>query len=531
MTSDAVSRIFLAARAARRLPALAPASLGCALALSLLIAAPAQAEPKGAVTIALPNLSQLFDPTAMVGATPHMDYDFVFDGLINVGKDGKYPALAESWVISPDGKQIDFKLRKNVKFHNGDAFTADDVKFTFDRVMAPDSTHAYRKGFTESVERIDVVDAHTARFVLKQPWPAFFTTTRYALTPIAPKAYYEKVGAKGFQENPIGTGPFKLAGIKSGEWTKYEANPNYWNGAPTIKTVTQLLVKEPFTRYAMLERGEADIVSGLTGPLLERSRKNSDVRIVSSRYSGTSGIMFNKDLFPESADKRVRLAVGHAINRKDIAEKIQGGVCQPATSMFTPSTFGFLDGLPQVKYDPAKAKALLKEAGVKPGTKVTFTLHTQSFVAVPNAPQVLEAVAGNLEAVGFTVERVSVDNSAWLSMMRGNKPTGIFYTPISIPDDGGEVINSYFVSWSGWTARSVQNPEYDRIFKTQIQTVDLEERKKMLQGFARMEAENLENLPLLWCDTPFAVSSKRIKEWQPALGSGYHTTMRLLRLK
>jgi peptide/nickel transport system substrate-binding protein len=519
MMTDALSR-------RTRLPMLIAAS-----ALALCFGLPAQAEPKGEVTMALPQLSQLFDPTAMVGATPHMDFDFLFDGLINLGKDGKYPALAESWVISPDGKQIDFKLRKGVKFHNGDPFTAEDVKFTFERLMQPDSGHAYRAGFVESLERVDVVDPHTARFVLKQPFPAFFTTARYALTPIAPKAYYEKVGKQGFQDKPIGTGPFTLAGIKSGEWTKYEASPNYWGGAPTIKTVTQILVKEPFTRYAMLERGEADIVAGLTGPLLEKSRGNADVGIVTSRYSGTSGIMFNKDLFPQAADKRVRLAVGHAINRKAIAEKIQGGVCEPATSMFTPGTFGYLDGLPQIAYDPAKAKALLKEAGVKPGTKVTFTLHTQSFAAVPNAPQVLEAVAGNLEAVGFTVERVSVDNSAWLAMMRGNKPTAIFYTPISIPDDGGEVINSYFVSWSGWTARSVQVPEYDRIFKTQIRTANLDEREKILQGFAKLESENVENVPLLWCHTPFAMTKKRIKEWQPALGSGYHTSMSKLRLK
>jgi peptide/nickel transport system substrate-binding protein len=501
-----------------------------ALASTLVASAPAHAQAKGDIVIALPQLSQLFDPTAMVGATPHLDYDFIFDGLINLGKDGKYPALAESWVISPDGKQIDFKLRRNVKFHNGDAFTAEDVKFTFDRLMQPDSGHAYRTGFVESLERVEVVDPHTARFVLKNPWPAFFTTARYALTPIAPKAYYEKVGKQGFQDKPIGTGAFTLAGVKAGEWTKYEANPNYWNGAPTIKTVTQLLVKEPFTRYAMLEKGEADIVSGLTGPLLERIRNNKDIAVVTSRYSGTAGIMFNTGLFPEAKDKRVRQAVAYAINRKDIAEKVQGGVCEPATSMFTPGTFGYLDGLPQMAYDPAKAKALLKEAGVQPGAKISFTLHTQSFAAVPNAPQVLEAVAGNLEAVGFTVERVNVDNSAWLAMMRGNKPPAVFYTPISIPDDGGEVINSYFVSWSGWTARSVQNPEYDRIFKTQIQTANLEERKKILQGFARMEHENFDSVPLLWCHTPFAMSKKRIKQWQPALGSGYHTTMRELRL-
>jgi peptide/nickel transport system substrate-binding protein len=322
-----------------------------------------------------------------------------------------------------------------------------------------------------------------------------------------------------------------LADIKSGEFSKWEARPDYWGGSPHVKYVTQRVVKEPFTRYAMLEKGEADIISGVTGPLLEKIKSNPNVKVFFARYSGTSGIFFNKDLFPEAADKRVRLAVGMAIDRKLIAEKIQGGVCQPATSMFTPGTFGYLDGLPQVPYDPAKAKALLAEAGVKPGTKVTFTLQTESFSALPNAPQVLEAIAGMLEAVGFVVERKSVDNAAWLAMMRGHKPTGIFYGPISIPDDGGEVINSYFISKSGWTAQSIQVPEYDKIFDDQLKTADLDARKKILQHFAKLESENREDIPLLWCDTPFAASTKRIKEWQPALGSGYHTTMRSLVLK
>lgn len=505
--------------------------LSFAVALSLaMVPTRIMAQSKGDIVIAMPQLSQLFDPTAMVGATPHMVYDYIFDGLINLGPQGKYPALAESWIISKDGKQIDFKLRSGVKFQNGDSFSAEDVKFTFDRVMAPDSKHAYRRGFVDSLERVEVVDAFVVRFVLKEPWPAFFTTARYALTPIVPKKYYEQVGVKGFQEAPIGTGPFRLVGVKSGEWTKFEANEAYWGGSPHIKTVTQRLVGEPFTRYAMLERGEADIVSGLTGPLLERIKGNPSVAVASSRYSGTSGILFNKDVFPESADRRVRLAIGYAINRKEIADKIQGGVCQPATSMFTPGTFGFLDGLPQIPYDPGKAKALLAEAGIKPGHKVTFTLQTESFAAVPNVSQVLEAVAGNLEAVGFVIERKSVDNAAWLSMMRGGKPTGIFYSPISIPDDGGEVLNSYFVSWSGWTAKSIKVPEYDEIFKAQIKEPDLKERRKILQRFAKLESENLEDIPLLWCDTPFAASTKRIKKWEPSLGSGYHMNLKQVEL-
>ena len=501
-----------------------------ALALAVATAGPAAAAPTGEVVIAMPQLSQLFDPTGMVGTTPHMVYEYVFDGLLNLGPDGKYPGLAERWTVSPDGLQIDFALRRGVKFHNGDDFTAEDVKFTFERIMREGSTHAYRRGFVDAITRIDVIDPHTVRFVLKAPWLAFFTTTRYALTPIAPKAYYEKVGPKGFQDAPIGTGPFRLAGVKAGEWTKFEANAGYWAGAPKVKTATQRLVGEPFTRYAMLERGEADIVAGLTGPLLERIRNNPAVKVYQSRYSGTAVVLFNKSLFPESSDRRVRLAVAHAINRKEIAEKIQGGVCSPGTGIFTPGTFGFLDGLPQIPYDPAKAKALLAEAGIKPGHRITFTIQTQSFAAVPNAPQVLEAVAGNLEAVGFKVERASVDNAAWLKMMRGGKPTGVFYAPSSIPDDGGELINSYFVSFSGWTAKSVQVPEYDRMFAEQLKAPTLERRREILQQFARLEAENLESAPLLWCDTPFAASTKRVKAWRPALGSGYHMNVKDLEL-
>ena len=158
------------------------AGLGLALATSLT----AQAQPKGSVTVATSVLSQNGDPISTISTADYMVAELIFDGLINLNEKGKVPGLAESWVISPDGKQIDFKLRQGVKFHNGDPFTAEDVKFTFERLIAPDSTHSYRRGFQDSIERVDVVDPHTARFILKNPWPAFFTTARYALAHIVP---------------------------------------------------------------------------------------------------------------------------------------------------------------------------------------------------------------------------------------------------------------------------------------------------------------------------------------------------------
>jgi peptide/nickel transport system substrate-binding protein len=498
-------------------------------ALALLLASGAHAEPKGSVVVATAALSQHADPTVLVSTLDYMVDEMLYDGLINLGAKGKYPGLAQSWTISPDGKQIDFHLRKGVKFHNGDPFSAEDVKFTFEKILAPDSTHSYRRGFQDSIDHVEVVDPLTARFVLKQPWPAFFTTARYALTHIVPKNYYEKVGPKGFQEKPIGTGPFKFVSAKAGEWTKFEANTSYWGQVPHVKFVTEQLVAEPFTRYAMLERGEADIVTGLSGALLDKVRSNKDMRVVMSPYAGTSGILFNKKEFPEAADKRVRLAVAYAINRVAIAKNILGGVCEPASSIITPGTFGYLPGIPLIPYDPAKAKALLKEAGVKPGLKVSFVYHTQAFAALPGAPQVLEAISGNLEAVGFAVERKSVDTDAWMSMMRGGKPAGIFYTPSGTPDDGGELINTWFASNSAWTAKSVQVPEYDQIFKEQQQNPDPEKRKALLQKFSKLEHENFEMVPLLWCSTPYGVS-KRVKAWSPALGSGYYLGLNTLEL-
>lgn len=498
--------------------------LASALIMATAAAVPASAEPKGSIMVATSILAQHADPTSLISTADYMIDEMLYDGLLNLGAKGKYPGLAESWTISPDGKQIDFHLRKNVKFHNGDPFTSADVKFTFDKILAPDSAHAYRGGFKSAIDHIETPDPYTARFILKSPWPAFFTTARYALTHIIPKNYYEKVGAKGFQDKPVGTGPFKFVDMKAGEWTKFEANEHYWGKVSNVKFVTERLVAEPFTRYAMLERGEADIATGLTGALLDKVRANKDMRVIMSPYAGTSALLFNKKEFPEAADKRVRLAVAYALNREAISKNILGGVCEPASSMFTPGTFGYLKGLPLIPYDPAKSKALLKEAGVKPGTKVSFVYHTQSFAALPGAPQVLEAIAGNLEAVGFTVDRKSYDTDAWLAMMRSGKQPAIYYTPSGTPDDGGELINSYFTSKAAWTTKSIQVPEYDKLFLEQQEAADPKVREKVLQKFAKLESENFEMVPLLWCATPYAVT-KRIKAWSPALGSGYYLSL------
>lgn len=509
---------------------LAAACAGAAIAAGTLLgAAPVLAQPKGEIVVAGALLRQQFDPTIMVAVTDYTAYDLLYDGLLNLGAQGKYPALATSWTISADGKQIDFELRKGVKFHNGDPFSADDVKFTYETMIKEGNTHSYRKAFADSIDRIEVVDPHKVRFVLKQPWPAFFSSARYGLQPIIPKAYYEKVGPKGFLEKPVGTGPFKLVGLKAGEWSRFEANTDFWGQVPKIRFVTQKMVKEPFTLYAMVEKGEADIVFGMTGALLDRVKSSGKMRIFESKYSGTSAIYFSREKFPESTDKRVRMAIAYALNRAEIAKRVLSGVCEPATSILTPATFGHLPGLASIPYDPAKAKQLLAEAGLKPGKEITYSLHSESFGSLPSAPQVLEALAGNLEAVGFKVVREQVDTSSWLAMMRAKKQPGVYYGPSSMPDDGGETLEGWYTSTAVWSSGNIKVPEYDEIAKAQLQATDLKKREELLQRFAKLEDDRREAVPLFWCNTTFA-AGPRIKQWAPAVSSAYHYNFQTIEL-
>jgi peptide/nickel transport system substrate-binding protein len=503
---------------------------GClSLAMSLPLAVPADAAPQGEIVTAGAILRQQFDPSIMIATTDHTVYTMLYDGLLNLSDKGKDPALTTSWKVSEDGKQIDFELRKGVKFHNGDPFTAEDVKFSYELLLKDGNSHSYRKAFVDQIKSIEVLDPHKVRFNLNQPWPSFFSSSRYGIQPIIPKNYYEKVGAKGFQENPVGTGPYKLAEMKAGEWTKFEANADYWGRVSQVKFVTQKMIKEPFTLYAMLEKGEADIAFGLTGALLNKVKTNKQIKIIESQYSGTSGIYFNTPKFPEAKDKRVRMAVAYAMNREAIAKNVLSGICQPASSIFTPATFGYNPDLKPIPYDPAKAKALLAEAGIKPGKEITFNIHTQSFGSLPSAPEVLEAIAGNLEAVGFKVIRESYDSASYLAAWRAGKQPAVFYGPSSMPDDGGETLQSWFNSASVWSSGYINEPEYDEAFKTQLGMTDMKKREKLLQDWAKLEDEKRTALPLFWCNTTYAVGP-RVKSWQPAVVSAYHFNFNTMEL-
>ncbi len=221
----------------------------------------AQSQPDGQLTIAFDaSIAPSFlDPAETPGiATPFAFLYALHDALIKpLPVNNMAPCLAESWRESPEGLAYDFKLREGLTFHNGDPFTAEDVKFSFQRYRG-----AAAKLLHERVQGVEIIDPHRVRFVLNKPWPdflAFYATPATGAAWIVPKTYIEKVGEEGFRRHPVGLGPYRFVSMNAGVELALEANDQYWRKKPSIKRIVFKGVPDRTTRLAMLKTGEADI--------------------------------------------------------------------------------------------------------------------------------------------------------------------------------------------------------------------------------------------------------------------------------
>src|SRR5205809_2206928 len=286
--------------------------------------AASQPTPAGEAVMAWPITiaPTWFDPsTAPPQITPFGMLYALHDALVRPMPGQKMGnSLAESWTESPDGLMYEFKLRRGLKFHNGDPVTAEDVKFSFERYKG-----AGARELTARVRQVEIVDALTVRFHLKEPWPDFLTfygTSATAAGIVVPKKYLMQVGDDGFKKHPIGAGPYKFVSHTPGVEVVLEANPAYWRHAPYVKRLTMKSVPEGTTRVAMLKNGEIDIAVALEAEDAENVTHDLRLALVATRHASAMWIEFADQWDPKSPwhDKRARLAVNYAVDRKAISE-------------------------------------------------------------------------------------------------------------------------------------------------------------------------------------------------------------------
>ena len=280
----------------------------------------AQAKPEGEMRWALyvTIAPAWLDPGEVSGfITPFWIQYAIHDALVKpMPGNLMTPSLAESWTLSPDQRVYEFKLRQGLRFHNGDPFTAEDVKFSFYRAKSS-------RVLKEKVRDVEIVDPHRVRFHLHEPFPdfmAFYGTLATASSWVVPKKYVEKVGDEGFKKHPIGLGPYKFVSHTPGVELIMEANESYWRKMPSVKRLVYKSVPEPTTRAAMLKKGEVDIAYLLDAPTALELKRDPNLKLAFSGAIGVHFIDFFDQWDPKSPwhDRRVRLAANLAIDRRGL---------------------------------------------------------------------------------------------------------------------------------------------------------------------------------------------------------------------
>ncbi len=306
------------------------------------------------------------------------------------------PQLALS-VTSVDDLTWEVVLREGVTFHNGEAFNAETVKFNIERILNPENLSP-QIGDLSAIEKVEVVDEYTVKITTKEPYPLL--PGRLNL-PMVPKEYIEENGQEYFAANPIGTGPYKFVSWTKDESVVMEVNEDYWGGIPAIKKITFKPIPESATRIAELQTGAVDLIVNVPPHQAETIDAADATKVVNTASGRFIFISLNAQREGPLSDPKVRQALNYAVNVDEIIENVLGGYGYRSTQPLTTLDFGYNEDIDMYKYDPEKAKQLLKEAGYEDGLEIDFGTCAGRYVM---DKEVAEAIAGQLAEVGVTAK-------------------------------------------------------------------------------------------------------------------------------
>jgi peptide/nickel transport system substrate-binding protein len=452
--------------------ALTLAGITAAFAARPAASAAAEGQATWAVHIAL--APTWFDPAETSGIiTPFMVLYALHDALVKP-MPGKpmAPSLAESWTTSKDGLVYEFVLRKNVRFHNGDVMTAEDVKYSFERYRGASAALLKAK-----VAKVEVMDPNRIRFTLRQPWPdflPFYATPATGAAWIVPKKYVEQVGEDGFKKAPVGAGPYKFVSFKPGVELVLEANEQYWRKAPSVKTLVFRVIPDESTRLAALKRGEVDVAYSITGPLAEEMKRTPGLALVPTYFTFTTWLVFTDQWEAKSPwhDRRVRLAANLAIDRPGINQAVYLGLSKLSYS-FIPQGMEYFWAPPPYQYDPKRAKQLLAEAGYPNGFDGgDLSGDTIYGVAIG------EPVVNYLQQIGIRLRLRPMERVAFFKEYGEKKLRGVIFSGSGAPGNAPVRLEQYAVTGGRFVYGAY--PDVDGLYTEQANEMNPRVRQQIL---------------------------------------------------
>ncbi|HEY9239414.1 MAG TPA: ABC transporter substrate-binding protein [Burkholderiaceae bacterium] len=438
-----------------------------------------------------PGLDPTSASAAAIGEVVHYN---ILEGLTKINMDGSIsPLLAESWTTDPDGKSYTFKLKKGVKFSDGEAFDASDVKFSFERAKAPGSTNKGKKAVFDNISRVDTPDPHTVIVVLNQPDGNFlFRMGENTAVILDPKS------APTTATKPIGTGPFKLDNWAKGSAIVLSKNEAFRTPAAIkMNKVTFRFINDSAAQVAALLAGDIDGMPRFQAfQSLKQFQGDARFTVTPGGTEGKTIVSINNKKKPFD-DVRVRRALAAAIDRKAVIDGASEGHGKPIGSHMVPTDAGYIDLTSMNPYDPEKAKALLKEAGVATPLNVTLTLPPPAYARLGG-----EIVASQLAKVGIVAKIENVEWAQWLSgAFKGNFDLTII-SHVEPLDFDRYADPAYY--W-GYNSKA-----YNELFAKYNSTTDAKGRLKLIGDIQRHLATDAVNV-YLYQLPQFAVSKKQLK--------------------
>lgn len=470
----------------------------------------ASAEPKrGGVLTAVVNP----DPTFLVSAHNPVAGALtvsskMFEGLLAYDIDMNLkPALAESWEVAPDGLSVTFHLRKDVKWHDGQPFTSKDVAFTAMKIWKV--LHPRNRVTMSKVTEVETPDDHTAIFRLSGPAPYLLSILNGGESQVVPQHIYDgaDVAKNLVEKSPVGTGPFKLK-----EWRKSQAivldrNSEYWQaGKPYLDGISFRVIPDESARATAFETGEVQY--GVLNPVSPCAAKrlsslpNIEIDKRGYQFFGTRYMLELNLRNPILAERRVRQAIAHAIDRQFILKNIWCGNGTLSTGPVPPQLKQFYTAdVAKYDFNPKKAEELLDAAGYKRGADgMRFKIMHDPLPFGPDYMRTAEVMKQNLKAVGIDVEIRSQDTPTWLRRIYTDNDFDMTSNTLSaLPDPTLGVQRVY---WSKNIVKGVPfsnssgyaNPEMDKVLEAAQSEIDPEARKKL---FYRMQQIAQEDLPVI----------------------------------
>ena len=399
----------------------------------------------------------------------------IFDRLVDVevGTDGNskiVPSLAESWDISDDGLEYTFHLRQGVKFHNGNDFTAEDVAYTFHRMLTVEGgvntefidqikgADELLAGETDTLERVEVVDDYTIKVTLKEPFAGFLASISSPGVSIYDSEATEAAGDQ-FGMDPavtVGTGPFEFSSWSFNNQLVLTRNEDYWKGASGLPGVVIKIIPDTETQSMMFESGELDILDlDYAADSVDRFTETYPDQIVQGPRVGIVyfTMNFNKEPFQ---DVRVRKAVQMSIDRQAILDALYGGRGQVEQGIFPHGLIGFNPDQEEIKYDPEAAKTLLAEAGYADGFDMEIAADSSASDTMTMA---LEIVSDQLAEVGIRAEIKNYDESTWLETRKSGELGSFMSTWSADYNDPDNFIYTFFGNEEKTRIRSINYPD------------------------------------------------------------------------